>query len=328
MSCRRILPALTIAAAALLAGPGNVSTPAFAQSDYPSREVRWIIPWNPGGSNDIMARFLQPILAREGLNTVIENVPGGTGAIGMGQVATAKPDGYTIGNGTSSTLAVIAQDLAPLENDQFTHIIRLSVDPLMLVVRGDAEADTLEAFLQTMKDKPGEVTIGTPGTGNLNHIFAAMTARGADVDYRHVPFPGGSRVIAELLGGQVDAGVLKPSETIEQIRAGELKALGVFGTERLDVLPDVPTFEEAGVDVFPYGSVVQMGYIEAPAGLDPEVRDTLTSAFETALNSDEFQQFAADNGFLVSPISGDELTEEIDEVAGAIKEVADQVFAD
>ena len=299
-----------------------------ARAEYPEREIRWIIPWNPGGSNDIMARFLQPLLEKEGFKTVIENVPGGTGAIGMGQVATAQPDGYTIGNGTSSTLAIIAQGKAPLQNDQFTHIIRLSVDPLMLVVAGDSEYDTLEAFLQHMKDKPGEVTIGTPGTGNLNHIFAAMTARGADVEYRHVPYPGGSRVVAELMGGQVEAGVLKPSETMEQIKAGDLKAIGVFADERLDVLPDVPTFADAGIDVFPYGPVVQMGYIEAPAGLDPEVRAALTEAFETAITSPEFTKFAAENGFTISPISGDELDTEVNGVAGAIAEVAGQVFTD
>ena len=315
-----------LAAAIIALGSVAAAAPASAQTDYPNREIRWIIPWNPGGSNDIMARFLQPILAEQGFDTVIENVPGGTGAIGMGQVATAKPDGYTIGNGTSSTLAIIAQGKAPLKNDHFTHVIRLSVDPLMLVVPSDSEIDTLDGFIQHMKDNPGEVTIGTPGTNNLNHIFAAMTARGADAEYRHVPYPGGSRVVAELMGKQIQAGVLKPSETMEQIKAGDLKPLGVFANERLDVLPDVPTFAEAGIDVFPYGPVVQMGYIEAPAGLDPEVRAKLTDAFHAAITSPEFTEFAETNGFELSPISGEELETEVNGVAGAIGEVATQVF--
>lgn len=320
---RRIVLA-TMAATTLLAGAG----PSLAQSSYPEREIRWIIPWNPGGSNDIMARFLQPLLEKEGLPVVIENVPGGTGAVGMGQVATAQPDGYTIGNGTSSTLALIAQDKAPLENDHFTHIIRVSVDPLMLLVPGDAPYDSLQEFLDHMKQKPGEVTIGTPGTGNLNHVFAAMTARGAGVEYRHVPYPGGSRVVAELMGHQIEAGVLKPSETMEQIEAGDLKPLGVFGSERLDVLPDLPTFEEVGIDVFPYGPVVQMAYIEAPAGLDPEVRQKLTDAFHAAITSEEFGAFAKQNGFVIDPISGEELDKEVEGVAKAIGQVAEQVFTE
>jgi tripartite-type tricarboxylate transporter receptor subunit TctC len=255
-------------------------------------------------------------------------VPGGTGAVGMGQVATSPADGYTIGNGTSSTLAIIAQEKAPLKNDDFTHVIRLSVDPLMLLVPGNSDIDSLDSFIAHMQASPGEVTIGTPGTNNLNHIFAAMTARGAGVEYRHVPYPGGSRVVAELMGNQIEAGVLKPSETMEQIKSGDLKALGVFGKKRLDVLPEVPTFAEKGIDVFPYGPVVQMGYIEAPAGLDPAVRKKLANAFEAALTSQKFQDFAAKNGFVVDPIRDAELEAEVDGVAGAIKEVASQTFQD
>lgn len=298
-----------------------------AAQDYPNKEVRWVIPWNAGGSNDIMARYLQPLLEEQGVSVVIENVPGGTGAVGMGDVATSPADGYTIGNGTSSTLAIIAQGKAPLGNDDFTNVIRVSVDPLILVVPGDSTYGTLEEFLAHMKENPGNVTIGTPGTNNLNHIFAAMTAEGAGVGYRHVPFPGGSRVIAELMGNQIEAGVLKPSETIEQIQAGELKALGAFSPDRLEILPDVPTFAEAGVDVFPYGPVVQMAYIQAPAGLDPEAEDVLANAFEAALTSEKFRAFADQNGFVIDPIRGDELDAEVEGVANAISSVANQVFS-
>lgn len=314
--------ALSAAAALLVAG----ALPGLARAEYPDHEIRWIIPWNPGGSNDIMARYLQPLLEKQGFKMVIENVPGGTGAIGMGQVATAKPDGYTIGNGTSSTLSIIAQGKAPLKNDQFTHVVRVSVDPLILVVSGKSPYDTLDKFMAHMKAKPGEVTIGTPGSNNLNHIFAAMTARGAGVDYRQVPYPGGSRVVAELMGGQIEAGVLKPSETMEQIAAGDLKPLGVYGNERLGVLPDVPTFKEKGIDVFPYGPVVQMAYIEAPAGLDPKVREKLAAAFKAAISSPEFVAFAKKNGFEISPISGAELDAEVNGVAKSIATVASQVF--
>lgn len=316
---------LRIAAVSLALAP--VAGPVMAQ-DYPSKEVRWVIPWNAGGSNDIMARYLQPILEEQGVSVVIENLPGGTGAVGMGDVAVSQPDGYTIGNGTSSTLAIMAQGKAPLSNDDFTNVIRVSVDPLILVVPGDSEIDTLAQFLEHMKENPGDVTIGTPGTNNLNHVFAAITAQGVGVDYRHVPFPGGSRVIAELMGNQIAAGVLKPSETIEQISNGDLKALGAFSDERLDLLPDVPTFAEEGVDVFPYGPVVQMAYIQAPAGLDPEVEETLADAFEAALTSNQFREFADKNGFIIDPIRGDELDEEVAGVSNAIAEVAERVFTD
>jgi len=321
MSATRSLVIAAMASAALMTG----LSPAVAD-DFPSKEIRWIVPWNPGGSNDIMARYLQPLLKEQGLNVVIENIPGGTGAIGMGQVATARPDGYTIGNGTSSTLAIIAQEKVPLRNDHFTHVIRLSIDPLILLVPGNSPYDTLPKFIAHMQANPGKVTIGTPGTNNLNHIFAAMTARGAGVPYRNVPYPGGSRVVAELMGHQIEAGVLKPSETMEQIKAGDLKPLGVFGPKRLDVLPGVPTFKESGIDVFPYGPVVQMAYIEAPAGLKPAVRKKLADAFAAVLNSPKYKQFAATNGFVLDPIRGAELDKEVEDVAAAIKQVAAQAF--
>ena len=298
-----------------------------AAGEYPEREARWVIPWNAGGSNDIMARFLQPLLAKQGLKVVIENVPGGTGAIGMGQVATSRPDGYTIGNGTSSTLAIIAQGKTPLKNEQFTHIIRVSIDPLLLLVPGKSNIKTLEEFIAHMKANPGKVTIGTPGSYNVNHIFAVMTARGAGVPFRHVSYPGGSRVIAELMGQQVEAGVLKPSETMEQIKSGDLRPLGVFANTRLDVLPNVPTFKDKGIDVYPFGPMVQMAYIAAPANLDPKVRATLTAKFKAAIESPEFKDFAAKNGFLIDPLSGPDLDAEVANVAKAIAVVAKETFS-
>lgn len=298
-----------------------------AAGEFPDREIRWVIPWNAGGSNDIMARFLQPLLAKQGLKVVIENVAGGTGAIGMGQVATSRPDGYTIGNGTSSTLAIIAQGKTPLKNEQFTHIIRVSIDPLLLLVPGKSNIKTLDEFIAHMKANSGKVTIGTPGSYNVNHIFAVMTARGAGVPFRHVSFPGGSRVIAELMGQQVEAGVLKPSETIEQIKSGDLRPLGVFANTRLDVLPNVPTFKEKGVDVYPFGPMVQMAYIAAPANIDPKARATLTAKFKAAIESKEFRDFAVKNGFLIDPLSGADLDTEVANVAKAIAVVAKQTFS-
>jgi tripartite-type tricarboxylate transporter receptor subunit TctC len=320
----RFIQRLASAAFIAIAATGGLVSQASAQ--YPQREVRWVIPWNAGGSNDIMARFLQPILAKEGLKVVIENVAGGTGAIGMGQVATARPDGYTVGMGTSSTLAIIAQGKTPLKNEQFTHIVRISVDPLVLLVPGKSSIKTLDEFMAHMKANPGKVTIGTPGSYNVNHIFAVMTGRGADVPFRHVSYPGGSRVVAELMGQQIEAGVLKPSETMEQIKSGDLRPIGVFSNERLEVLPEVPTFKERGIDVYPFGPMVQMAYLAAPANLDPKVRATLIQKFKAAIESPAFKAFAKENGFLLDPISGAELDAEVARVAKAIATVAEQTF--
>jgi tripartite-type tricarboxylate transporter receptor subunit TctC len=244
----------------------------------------------------------------------------------MRRVASAAPDGYTIGMGTSSTLALIAQGKAPLTNAQFTHIARVSTDPLMLLVSTKAEQKTLEDFIGYMKGNPDKVTVGTPGNYNLNHIFASMTARAAGVNYVNVPYTGGSKVVADLLGQHVDSGVLKPSETLGQIQEGLLKPIGIFANQRLEMFPDVPTFKDRGYDVFPYGPVVQMAYVVAPANLPADVRTKLITAFRAAIQDPRFKEFAQKNAFLVDDLTGDALTKEVDSVAAALGTVAAQVF--
>ena len=298
-----------------------------AADKFPQKDIQFVIPWNAGGSNDIAARQLQKIIADQtGTTVIVENLPGATGSIGMTKVARAAPDGYTVAMGTSSTLAQIAQNMTPLRNDQFTPIARVSVDPLMLLVPSDASATDLKSFLKYMSDNPGKVSIGTPGTHNLNHIFAEMTARAAGVPYIGVPYTGGAKVILDLAGKQIDAAVLKPSESKGQIDAGKVKPLGIFADQRLDIMPDVPTFKELGYDVFPYGTLVQMAYVVAPAGISGEARAGLIELFANAINSPEFKKFADDNGVLISPLTGDELTEEIDSVQTTLNSVSEKVF--
>jgi tripartite-type tricarboxylate transporter receptor subunit TctC len=302
------------------------ATATHGQSAYPQRDITFIVPWNAGGSNDVAARALDPILREHGIKIVIENVVGATGTIGMRRVASAAPDGYTIGMGTSSTLALIAQGKTPLTNAQFTHIARVSTDPLMLLVSAKAEQKSLDDFIRNMKGNPDKVTIGTPGNYNLNHIFASMTARAAGVNYVNVPYTGGSKVVADLLGQHVDSGVLKPSETLGQIHEGLLKPLGIFANERLEMFPDVPTFKDKGYDVFPYGPVVQMAYVVAPANLPDDIRTKLITAFRSAIQDARFKEFAKKNAFLVDDVTGDVLTKEVDNVAAALGAVATQIF--
>ena len=257
---------------------------------------------------------------------MIENVVGATGTIGMRRVASSAPDGYTIGMGTSSTLALIAQGKTPLKNSDFTHLARVSTDPLMLLVSTKAPQKSLDDFIAYMKSNPDKVTIGTPGNYNLNHIFASMTARAAGVNYVNVPYTGGSKVVADLLGQHVDSGVLKPSETLGQIQDNLLKPLGVFANARLEMFPDVPTFKDKGFDVFPYGPVVQMAYVVAPANLPVDVKTKLITAFRAAINDPRFVEFAKKNAFLVDDLTGDALTKEVDSVAVALGTVAEKTF--
>lgn len=298
----------------------------WAAEPFPSKEIRFIVPWNAGGSNDIAARALAQLLAEQGIRMVVENVPGATGSIGMSRVASATPDGYTLGMGTSSTLALIAQNLTPLRNEQFAPIARVTIDPLILLVPASSPHATLESFIDHVRKNNGKVSIGTPGNNNLNHIFAVMTGRAAGAEVLAVPYTGGSKVIADLAGKQIDAAVLKPSESKAQIDGGLVKPIGVFANERLQVLPNVPTFKEKGFDVFPYGPLVQMAYIVAPAATPEAVRERLIAIFRKAIQGDKFKTSAQQGGAVVDDLTGAALGREINGVQKSLNEVGKKVF--
>ncbi len=299
---------------------------AEAASSFPSKEIRFVVPWNAGGSNDIAARALAQLAAEQGVRVIVENVPGATGSIGMSKVANAEPDGYIIGMGTSSTLALIAQNLTPLRNEQFAPIARVTIDPLVLLVPSNGPATTLESFIGYLKKNPGKVSIGTPGSNNLNHIFAVMTGRAAGVDVIAVPYTGGAKVVADLAGKQIDAAVLKPSESKALIDGGLVKPIAVFANQRLKALPDVPTFKEKGFDVFPYGPLVQMAYIVAPAATPSAVRERLIAIFSKAIQSAKFKTSAEDSGAVVDDLTDVALNREISSVQKSLNEVGKKVF--
>lgn len=294
-------------------------------TSYPSKEIRLIVPWAAGGATDIAARSLARAAADEGLRLIVDNVPGATGQIGLAKVASAAPDGYTLGMGTSSTLALAGQGLTKLKPEQFTNIAVASVDPLLLLVPASGPA-TLEAFLEQMKRNPGKVSIATPGNNNVNHLFAVMTARAAGANFINVPYPGGARAVTDLTGKQVDAAVLKPSETKTQVDAGLVKPIAVFSSERLPFLPNVPTFKEKGFDAFPYGPISQMSYVVAPAGLPAPVREKLTTAFRKAIQSEQYRSFATQNGFSVNDVTDKDLDALVNKMQKAFNLVGVKVF--
>ena len=308
---------------ALLIGSTLLSTGYAA--DFPTKEIRLIVPWNVGGSNDISARLISRILSEQGINVLVDNVPGATGAIGMTKAATAEPDGYTIGMGSSSTLSMIAQNLTPLRNDQFAPIARVTTDQLLLLVPADGPAN-LEAFLDTVKKNPGKISIGTPGSNNLNHIFAVMSGRVVNTDIITVPYTGGSKVVVDLAGKQLDAAVLKPSESKAQIDAGLVRPIGVFANERIKALPNVPTFKEKGYDVFPYGPLLQMAYLVAPAKTPPAIQERLIAIFSKAIQDPRFKQASEDGGSKVDDSTGKALGNEINAVTKTLSVVGKKIF--
>jgi len=297
-------------------------------ADFPAKEIKLIVPWNVGGSNDISARLISKILADEGITVVVDNVAGATGTIGMTKVANAEPDGYTIGMGTSSTLAMIAQGLTPLKNEQFAPIARVTTDQLLLLVPKDGPAKDLESFEALIKKNPGKISIGTPGSNNLNHIFAVMTGNVVNSSIITVPYTGGSKVVIDLAGKQLDAAVLKPSESKAQIDSNMVMPLGVFANERIKSMPNIPTFKEKGYNVFPYGPLVQMAYLVAPAKTPPEIQERLINIFNKAIQDPRFKAASEDGGARVDSLTGKALGAEVIAVTNTLAVVGKKVFSD
>ena len=307
----------------------GITSTAFSQSsDFPNREIRLVVPWNVGGSNDISARQLSKILASDGITLVVENVPGATGTIGMTRVANANPDGYTIGMGTSSTLAMIAQGLTPLKNEQFAPIARVTTDQLLLLVPVGSPAKDIDSFEAMVKKNPGKISVGTPGSNNLNHIFAVMTGNVVNSEVNVVPYTGGSKVVVDLAGKQLDAAVLKPSESKAQIDSNLIRPLGVFANERVKSLPNIPTFKEKGYNVFPYGPLVQMAYLVAPAKTPPQVQERLIAIFSKAIQDPRFKSASEEGGASVDNLTGKALGKEIVDVANTLAVVGKKVFTE
>ena len=307
----------------------GITSTAFSQSsDFPNREIRLVVPWNVGGSNDISARQLSKILASDGITLVVENVPGATGTIGMTRVANANPDGYTIGMGTSSTLAMIAQGLTPLKNEQFAPIARVTTDQLLLLVPVGSPAKDIDSFEAMVKKNPGKISVGTPGSNNLNHIFAVMTGNVVNSEVNVVPYTGGSKVVVDLAGKQLDAAVLKPSESKAQIDSNLIRPLGVFANERVKSLPNVPTFKEKGYNVFPYGPLVQMAYLVAPSKTPPQVQERLIAIFSKAIQDPRFKSASEEGGASVDNLTGKALGKEIVDVANTLAVVGKKVFTE
>ncbi|OWS71329.1 ABC transporter substrate-binding protein [Polynucleobacter aenigmaticus] len=299
-----------------------------AAADFPIKEIKLVVPWNVGGSNDISARLISRILADEGVTVVVDNVPGATGTIGMTKVANAEPDGYTIGMGTSSTIAMIAQGLTPLKNEQFAPIARVTTDQLLLLVPKDSPTKDLTSFEAMVKKNPGKISIGTPGSNNLNHIFAVMTGDVVNSEIITVPYTGGAKVIVDLAGKQITAAVLKPSESKAQMDSNMVMPLGVFANERIKSLPNVPTFKEKGFNVFPYGPLVQMAYLVAPAKTPPEIQERLISIFNKAIQDPRFKAASEDGGAKVDSLTGKALGTEIVSVTNTLAIVGKKVFTE
>ncbi len=276
----------------LLAGLGAACLPGLAGAQaFPSRPIRIVVPFAPGGPTDLMARAIGRAMS-DGLGqpVLVDNKPGGGGVIGLGEVTKNPADGYTLV--FPSILAVTNPALMPnypfdTQRD-FAPVTVVGYIPHALVVRPDFPAKTLADLVEMAKQKPDALSYGSSGNGTSAHLAGAMFADRAGFRALHVPYRGAGPAVQDLLGGQIQFMFLDMSSALSQIKAGKLRALAIAPARRFSGLPDVPTIAEQGYEGFNirawYGLLVRTGtpdavvqrlYAETRRALEsPEVRDT------------------------------------------------------
>jgi tripartite-type tricarboxylate transporter receptor subunit TctC len=243
--------------------PGFLSAPAWAQDEYPSRPVTMLVPFPPGGVADTVGRPVAEAMSRAlKQSVVVENKGGAGGGIGMGQVAKAKPDGYTMLMSLSSIVVLPEADKVlrrtPMYTlDQLKPIARFTADPTVLIVRADSPWKTYKDFIAAVKAKPGTVTFGSSGNYGTMHVPMEQLKAATDSFMLHVPYTGAGPAVLAVLSGQVDAISTGPSSVMQHIRAGKLRALAHWGEGRLPSLADVPG--QARVRALPAGGRPQHG---------------------------------------------------------------------
>jgi len=260
-----------------------VSTAALAQS-YPSKPVRIIVPFAPGGNVDVTARLIAPALQEAlGQPVVVENKPGAAGTIGADFVVRSPADGYTLLMGSNSTFSV-APSLNPKNPynplKDFAPVASIAATPFILVVHPAAPMKTVAELIARAKATPGKLTMASAGTGSSNHLVGEFFQDMAGVKFTHVPYKGSNPAISDLMGGQVDMHFDQVTSAGNHVQSGKLRALLVTSKERAPMLPDVPTAAEVGFASF--GPINVTGLI-APAGTPREVIAVLNAATNKAL---------------------------------------------
>jgi len=269
---------------------------AHAQPAWPARPITIVHPYAAGGPADTMARALgQQLSTRLHQSVVVDAKPGGGASIGTGAVARARPDGYTLLVGTSAGHVVTPlMQRVPYDGiGDFSFIAVVASQPNVLVVNPSVGVDTLQGLIALAHKEPGTLNYASAGTGGATHLGAEAFAQAANIRITHVPYSGAAPALKDLLGGQVQLGMLNLAATQSFIAAGKLKAVAYGGSQRTALLPQLPTLAEAG-----YGNTATATWytLAAPKGTPAPVIEALRRAYSQVSTDPEWQQILASQG--------------------------------
>lgn len=312
-SCAAVAKFCMMVSAVLLIG---IST-SHSQENFPQHPIRLIVPYAPGGTTDLLSRIVAKGLGKElGQPVVVENRDGAAGMIGTGAVVKAKPDGYTLGMGgtTSLTLAPYMR-LHPLYDTRkdIAMISGIITGPFVLVTSPRLNVNSFEEFVKLAKSKPGELNYGSSGVGGMHHVLTEKFNNTVGIKALHVPFKGGSENTSNLLAGNIDYMLESVSSILPMIQDGRVKAFAVTGEKRIKALPDVPTVSELTSTDFVGDALI--GVI-GPKGLPETTISRLNAALEKTMKQEEVRKGIENLGsvpvFIPSNQFGGRIFDEID----------------
>ena len=285
----------------------TVLAPAWAQLDYPTKPIRIVVPFTPGGSPDVLARTLgQKISQAWGVAVVVENIAGAGGTIGADRVAKALPDGYTLLMGHVGTLAVAPAVYSKLPYDpvaSFAPVALVAKVPNVLAVHPALPVGNVFEWVNYLKAHPGQVNYGSGGNGSAAHLATEYFKLATQTLVVHVPYRGTAPAVADAVAGQIQMVFTGAPAIIPMVKAGKLKAIAVSSAQRIASMPDIPTLAESGVKGLEGFEADQWYGLVAPAGTPVEIVRKLNQAINDSLSAPELVARLKSEGASASPAS-------------------------
>jgi tripartite-type tricarboxylate transporter receptor subunit TctC len=296
----------TFARAAALAAGLTAATallPATAADPYPSKPIEFVVPASAGGGTDVMARaFTEAARKYVTQPLVVNDRPGASGGVGMGEVQRAAPDGYKVGVLIAELAIIPHLGMIKFGVDDFIPIARLNADPASLTVRAESPWQTIDDFLAHVKKNPGTVKVGNSGNGSIWHLAAAAVEDKTGVRFNHIPFQGAAPGVLALMGGHVDAMATSPGEVATYVASGKLRTLVVLADQRQPGLfAGVPTAKEKGIDL----SIGTWRGLGVPLNTPPEAVAFLRETTRKAVDDPVFKDAMAKANLTVAYQDGE-----------------------
>jgi tripartite-type tricarboxylate transporter receptor subunit TctC len=297
------------------------TTPLRAQDAYPTRPVKIMIAFPVGGLLDTVSRIVgEKLSGLLGQQFIVEARPGAGGTLATAAVARAEPDGYTLMmiNDNHALNPSVFKNIPYDSVKDFAPIGFVGYTPLVLIANGAMPMHSVKDLVEAAKQQPGKLTYGSVGVGSSSHLAGVMLEEAGHMTWQHVPYRGGAPALNDLLAGHINTMFMSPVVSLQHLQSGKLTALALAATNRIEVLPDVPTMAEAG---YPVEASYWFGLV-APAGTPPAVLAKLEKALAETLAMPDVRKRLTEMGAIIQPLNGKEfgnyIRTEIDKWAGIV----------